>query len=76
MASRRTTRTLFLTGLAGHPLREVFGKGTAQIGAACDHCRQALTQQHRLEPANGGFDFGKFWHSFQLGCVCARHKRC
>jgi hypothetical protein len=59
---------------ARHPLAQVDGDRFAQIRTARLHPRQALAKQYGLEPADGGFDFGEFWHADQLGCVCPRHK--
>ncbi|GAA3718941.1 hypothetical protein GCM10022268_29000 [Sphingomonas cynarae] len=58
-----------------HPLTQIDGDRLAQISAARLDQRQALAVENGGQPANGGFDFGKFWHSMELGCVCPRHKR-
>lgn len=61
-------------GRAGHALPQVDGNRLAQVRTARLDRGQALAEEHGFEPAHGGFDFGKFWHVFQLGCVCPRHK--
>jgi hypothetical protein len=47
---------------AAQPLAESFGKGTPKISAAKLDTLDAAAQQDLFQPADGGFDFRKFWH--------------
>src|SRR3546814_1956050 len=47
---------------AGHPLSQVGRYRPPQFGAARLHPDERLAFQHRTQPADGGFDFGKLGH--------------
>ena len=56
---------------AGQPLAEVVGKAAPQIGPAKLDALDAAAEQHLLQPADGGFDFGKLGHPRHMANVPA-----
>src|SRR3546814_19839378 len=57
---------------AGQPLREVGGKGSAQIGEKGSDSDQPLPFEKGLEAVDGRFDFWEFGH---FACPDTRHFR-
>ena len=51
---------------AGQPLAEVGRERPAQVGAARLDARDAAGPEHVLQPADGGFDFGKLGHGRRI----------